>query len=47
MWRPVNKTYLCKKIPQLGRRSITASERINLLKITGHVMHHQFNIQQL
>ena len=29
------------------RESVVCYEMINLLKPTGHVMHHQFNIQQL
>ena len=28
-------------------RTLQANERINLLKPTGHVIHQQFNIQQL
>jgi hypothetical protein len=30
-----------------GEPHISVSEEVNLLKPTGHVMHHQFNIQQL
>ena len=31
----------------LGEHNSESNENINLLKPTGYVMHHQFNIQQL
>jgi len=37
----------CQSAASFGHPLFTEDLRINLLNPTGHVMHHQFNIQQL
>ena len=39
--------YLVFRLGKLGAFTSIPSMRLNLLKPTGHVMHQQFNIQQL
>ena len=37
----------CERAYQKRKKSQSKTTQFNLLKPTGHVMHHQFNIQQL
>ena len=39
--------YRSERWPTAGRLTTTCLQRLNLSNPTGHVMHHQFNIQQL